>query len=84
MIYGDVTGVGYRYFVRKNANSLGLAGFVRNVRTGEVEAVFEGEEAKVAKMVELCRRGPAVAWVSKIEEKWEEAKGDFKIFEVKY
>jgi len=42
IIYGGVTGVGYRSWVRSNAIELGLTGFVRNAASGVVEAVFEG------------------------------------------
>ena len=84
MITGDVTGVGYRYWVRQNAKELGLTGFVRNVETGLVEVVFEGDEEIVQKMIEFCKKGPEVAWVTKIDIKWEKVTGEFTQFEVRY
>ncbi|HDD46355.1 MAG TPA: acylphosphatase, partial [Candidatus Aenigmarchaeota archaeon] len=62
-ISGDVQGVGFRSFVYNNALSLGVKGFVRNLNDGRVEAVFEGEKSKVERMIDLCRKGPLLAWV---------------------
>ena len=83
MISGDVTGVGYRYWTSTNAKALGLTGHVRNVKNGQVEAVFEGEEVKVKEMVEQCKKGPDVAWVEKVDVKWEEATGEFVNFGIR-
>ncbi|OGG03830.1 hypothetical protein A2W14_04785 [Candidatus Gottesmanbacteria bacterium RBG_16_37_8] len=83
-IRGDVTGVGYRHWARINARELVLEGFVKNADTGLVEAVFEGEEEKVKEMIERCKKGPEVAWVEKVEVKWEIATGEFMDFEIKF
>lgn len=80
-IYGDVIGVGFRVWVVRNARELGLTGWVRNTDDGLVEAVCEGDEEKVKEMIERCKKGPEVAWVEKVEVKWEETKGEFKGFE---
>jgi acylphosphatase len=50
--------------VRERARSRGVAGYVRNLPSGEVEAAFEGEPAAVDALVEFCRRGPRGALVS--------------------
>jgi len=84
MIYGDVTGVGYRYWARENAIELGLKGFVRNTESGMVEAVFEGEEEKIDKIIEMCKKGPEVAWVEKVQVSREDYKGEFSSFEVRF
>ena len=62
-ITGSVQGVGFRYATRSEANALGLNGWVRNLDTGEVEAVFEGAQEAVDEMVEWCREGPPGSWV---------------------
>jgi len=59
--------VGFRYAVRERARSRGLAGYVRNLASGEVEAVFEGEPAAVDALIEFCRRGPRGAGVSGVD-----------------
>jgi len=57
-VRGRVQGVGFRAFVEHEALERGLGGWVRNRRDGSVEAVFAGDEAKVAAAIEACRRGP--------------------------
>ncbi len=57
-VRGRVQGVGFRAFVEHEALKHGLSGWVRNRRDGTVEAVFEGDKAKVAAAIEACRCGP--------------------------
>jgi acylphosphatase len=59
--------VGFRYAVRERARARGLTGYVRNLASGEVEAVFEGDPAAVDALVEFCRRGPRGAEVTDVE-----------------
>ncbi|HSD03904.1 MAG TPA: acylphosphatase [Gaiellales bacterium] len=59
--------MGFRYAVRERARSRGVAGYVRNLAGGEVEAVFEGDAAAVVALVEFCRRGPRGAEVTSVE-----------------
>ena len=61
-----------------------MTGWVRNLRDGKVEAVFEGEKEKVAELVEFCRRGPRGARVTRIDVSWEDYKGEFQDFSVRY
>lgn len=67
LISGLVTGVGFRSFIKRNAEELSVAGWVRNRIDGKVEAVFEGEEKKVQEMLKLCKNGPPAAKVEKAE-----------------
>jgi acylphosphatase len=71
-----VQGVFFRSETRQRAASLGLAGWVRNLRDGSVEAVFEGERERVESMVEWSRRGPSGAHVKDVDVAWEEPQGD--------
>lgn len=66
-IKGHVQGVGYRDWAIDEARGLGLDGWVRNLRTGEVEALLSGADAAINRMIEACRRGPSIARVSDIE-----------------
>jgi acylphosphatase len=75
-IRGRVQGVFFRAEASQRARSLGLAGWVRNCPDGSVEAVFEGDDERVASMVDWCRRGPSGAQVDGIDVKWEQAAGD--------
>jgi|SRR5262245_5449155 len=69
VIRGRVQGVGYRAFVEDAALDQGLAGWVRNRRNGEVEAVFAGPPAAVNAVAGACRRGPPAARVDSIDER---------------
>lgn len=66
-ITGRVQGVGYRAWTRWKAETLGLSGWVRNRRTGEVEAVFSGPADAVDAMLAACREGPSGSRVTAIE-----------------
>jgi acylphosphatase len=61
-----------------------LTGWVRNTPEGGVEAVFEGDKEKVEKALDFCRRGPEGARVTDVDVKWEEYKGEFSGFSVKF
>lgn len=62
-ISGRVQGVGYRAWTERTARTLGLEGWARNRRNGDVEAVFVGDEEKIAAMLAACRQGPTSAHV---------------------
>ena len=81
IIYGKVQGVGLRDFVFLHAKKLNIRGYVKNNPDGTVEAVFEGDEDNINKMIELCKRGPERARVDKIDIKDIEINNyqDFKI-----
>ena len=66
MIAGRVQGVGYRAWIEREAARLGLSGWVRNRRSGEVEAVFAGAQKAVEEMVTLTAAGPADADVLEV------------------
>ncbi len=79
-ISGKVQGVFFRSSTKSKAEELGLTGWVRNLADGRVEAVFEGEEGNVEKMVLWCRKGPQYARVEYVEAISEEYKGEFNSF----
>lgn len=58
LVSGLVQGVGYRYLARKHAVRLGIAGWVRNLPDGRVEAEVEGDEAAVETMLRRLHAGP--------------------------
>lgn len=69
-IEGRVQGVGYRDWLLREATRLGLAGWVRNRRDASVEAVLAGDEPTLEVLLSACRRGPALARVDSIEERF--------------
>ena len=67
-IRGRVQGVGYRYFVEREAQLRNLEGWVRNRRDGSVEAVFSGPADAITAMIAACRRGPSSARVDAVQD----------------
>ncbi|MFC7277222.1 acylphosphatase [Paractinoplanes rhizophilus] len=64
LVSGVVQGVFFRDTCRRVAGQQGVAGWVRNLRDGRVEAVFEGTAENVDRLVAWSRRGPADAEVT--------------------
>lgn len=83
-ISGRVQGVYYRATAREVALKLGINGFVRNLSDGSVEVVAEGDEEKLKEFINWCWKGPSGARVENVMERWEEFKGDFSSFTIKY
>jgi acylphosphatase len=67
LVQGRVQGVGYRYFALREAESLGVYGFVRNLPDGSVEVVGEGPEETLARFEEKLKEGPAFSRVAGVE-----------------
>ena len=84
VVNGLVQGVGYRYFVVREAKKLGLKGFTQNLYTGEVLTVVEGERAIVEEMIKKLKVGPSHASVKTYKVNWQEPKNEFTDFEVKF
>jgi acylphosphatase len=82
-VSGRVQGVFFRQNTKRQAQSLGVAGWVRNLPDGRVEAVFEGEESAVKALVEYCHHGPAAAKVENVEVTFEVFKGEFADFQTR-
>ena len=82
-VSGQVQGVFFRDATRQKAEELGLAGWVRNVPEGQVEALFEGPSEKVEEMVRWCEEGPQRASVENVDTDFENAEGDLEGFEVR-
>ncbi len=76
IVRGRVQGVFFRASTRDRALALGLAGWVRNLADGSVEAVFEGAANAVAAGVDFCRTGPEYARVDALEEIVEPVAGE--------
>jgi acylphosphatase len=67
IIKGRVQGVFFRATAREVANELGIDGWVKNTIEGHVEILAAGEEEKLEKFIQWCRRGPSKAKVEEIK-----------------
>jgi acylphosphatase len=67
VVSGTVQMVGFRAFAQRQASLLGLSGYVRNTPAGQVEVEAEGDSKAVGKLVDLLRRGPSAARVTRVD-----------------
>jgi len=68
LVQGRVQGVGFRWYVHREASELDLRGWVRNTEEGEVEVVASGSEADLAELRASLRRGPRGSRVDRLIE----------------
>jgi len=84
LLGGRVQGVGFRAFTQRQARTRRLAGFVRNLPDGRVEAVAEGPAAAVGELLAELKRGPRAARVERMDVTDEPPEGDLKGFEIRW
>jgi acylphosphatase len=75
VVHGFVQGVFFRDTLRQRAQSSNVSGWVRNNWDGTVEAVFEGEEPAVERLVQFCGEGPRGASVDHVDVTTESPEG---------
>jgi acylphosphatase len=68
--------------VRDQAGQLGLVGWVRNLSTGDVEVVAEGERSTLSELVERLKQGPLGSAVSTVDQEWGAASNEFNDFKI--
>ena len=82
-VTGRVQGVGFRWFVVREATELGLDGWVANTPNGAVRCVAEGPEARLEALLERLREGPPAAIVDNVSEAFMPATGTLGAFSVR-
>lgn len=82
VIHGDVQGVGFRWFLMREGQRLGLSGWVRNRDDGTVEFVAEGSRADLERLRHAAERGPQTAHVERVDGRWSEAAGGLGGFDL--
>jgi acylphosphatase len=83
VIRGRVQGVYYRASMVREAQALGLTGWVRNCADGSVEAVAEGPRDRLEQLIAWCWKGPPGARVFAIDPQWSAAEGTERGFSIK-
>ena len=68
VIRGIVQGVSFRYYTRREANRLGISGWVRNRSDGSVEVEAQGSESALDAFTSWCHDGPSIAVVQSVSE----------------
>ncbi len=82
LITGLVQGVFFRREMTDLARRLGISGWVRNLPNGKVEALAEGERARLDELIRFCHVGPRGAVVRKVEVEWSDSSGEFRGFRI--
>ena len=83
-VTGKVQGVFFRQALKVMAKKNNVFGWVKNLKDGRVEAVLEGDEEKVGRLIEWSHGGPANARVEDVEIRNEKFTGEFSKFDVLY
>lgn len=73
VVEGMVQGVGFRWFVARHAEALGLHGYVKNLFDGNVEIVAEGDRSLIEEFIKEVRVGPRSARISNVRLHWKES-----------
>ncbi len=84
IIRGRVQGVFYRVSFQERAFALDVTGWVKHNYEGSVEAVIEGSEGSIDKLIKWCYHGPRGASVTDVEVKSEEHTGSFNTLSIKH
>lgn len=80
VVEGLVQGVFFRGTTAEVARRHEVCGWVKNNPDGTVEAVMEGKEEDVKKVIDWCRKGPPMARVERVNVTWEDFKNEFDDF----
>jgi acylphosphatase len=82
VIQGTVQGVFFRQFCKDQADKLGLRGYVRNLESGEVEVLVEGDKEKIEEMYKILKKGPPHAQIRDLKPEEKKWSGEFKDFTI--
>ncbi len=83
-VNGLVQGVGLRYYIIRQAKSLELKGFVKNLFTGEVYILAEGERGMIEELIKLTKTGPSHAHIKNCRVEWSDSTDEFTTFEIRF
>jgi len=83
IVSGMVQGVGFRMYAQRQARSLGVCGYVKNLPGGEVEVVAEADDSAIQRLIAWARVGPPSAEVEDIRVTDAEPTGEFVGFDIR-
>ncbi len=81
---GRVQGVGFRMTAEEAAHTLGVVGWVKNLRDRRVELVAEGEEGTLREFLDALQTGAMKNFIQQVEVSWSNASDTFNEFEIRY
>jgi len=83
-VSGLVQGVGFRFFVHRVANSLGLNGYVKNLPDGRVEIEVEGDRSLIEELIQEVKVGHRYSDVRDVKIEWKPFQGKYRSFEIAF
>ena len=83
IVGGLVQGVGFRYFVLRTAIKLNVKGYVKNLYSGEVLVVVEGDKMNIMELFEQMKLGPSHSYVKSFSIMWTTYNAEFSSFEIR-
>jgi acylphosphatase len=83
VVHGRVQGVGFRYFLLKQAQFMGIKGWTKNLADGGVETMALGDESALERFLQVIRKGPVGSRVESVEVQWPEGSFEFHDFEIR-
>lgn len=81
-VRGMVQGVGFRYFTYREASSLGITGYVKNLSDGRVEVFAEGSSENLQALLDRLQQGPGAGYVEKVDVEWKAFENRYHRFSV--
>lgn len=82
LIAGFVQGIGFRQFIKHEARKRGVAGWVRNLPNGTVEALLQAKKPILDEMITFCKKGPMSTQVKDVAIEWQEAASQYSDFSI--
>jgi acylphosphatase len=83
-LFVNVKDISFNYFAKEKSKHLSLKGWMKNLPTGEVEVVFEGDEDRILEMIEWCKKGPSLFRDNIIRVEFSDYVGEFENFEIRH
>lgn len=83
VVEGLVQGVGFRYYVHRQATSLGLSGIAKNLYDGNVEIEVEGDRSVIEELIKMVKVGPRSAQVTNLVIEWKDFQNRYSRFEIR-
>jgi len=84
VVEGRVQGVGFRNYAQRRAETLGLAGYVMNLKDGRVRVHAEGARDLIEELARLLEKGPPLSRVERVAVRWVPPSGRFASFGIRY
>ncbi len=84
LVKGLVQGVGFRWFVEREAEKLGLRGYVKNLYSGDVEIEVEGEKNVIQELIKIVKIGNRSSDVKNVLVDWRDFEDKYQSFQIRF